>query len=518
MGRRPIAWLCGALALGLATACPGEDDPGPPREPIAAPEATLELQVQAQREALQRLVPKVAALGALEDPLTASVRDGTPPRMPPLTAGDRNTLREALEAARRESEGLTPRRLEPTDRVVAIAALFAINRARDLYVEHAPWADDPTWVTREAGLVVEQLELSSRREGTCIHCASALPHLAAAIEAVTPNVRSSSEPRSTAAAADARSLAARVRALPGLLDAPETGTAATALEAFAAAIEALAGSPARWEAKALQRHLEVEENLSDPPVELFKSLGSGVATLAAMSRRHPSPPQGPPSPVTAQRCADAWAVLERVAQAQEALDAGAFDCARFVAGLGAVPLDDVELRLALVDTALIVPSREAAIRSLPPTLGFIGGRITRGSQRHTLRTAILLAAPELAPTAARSLQAELDAACLTAAALWIHGGLGDDAALGERLSPHCPRETSVYIADAEARPRQALEGLALARIPQGPAGVVPLDKLWWLPLGLVEDVALPPDDHASGPSPVRAVIEPLDDPRQEPAP
>ena len=63
-------------------------------------------------------------------------------------------------------------------------------------------------------------------------------------------------------------------------------------------------------------------------------------------------------------------------------------------------------------------------------LGMIGGRITRGSQQHTLRTALLLSDEDLGPAAARSLHRELDAACLTAAALWIHGELGDDVIFG----------------------------------------------------------------------------------------
>lgn len=495
------------LALGLVTACPGEDDPGPPRGPVAEPaEKTLELRTQAQREALQRLVPKVATLGALEDPVTAAVREGTPPRMPPLTAKDRNALRDALEAADREAKGLTPRLLEPTERVVAIASMFAINRARDLYLHHAPWADDPTWVTREATLVVEQLEVASRRAGTCTHCAAALPSLAATMEAMAERVKSSSAPRAAAAASDARALAARVRALPGLPD----ETAARALEAFATAMETLSGAPARWETKVLQRQLEVEENLSERPVDLYEGLGSAVATLAALSRKHPVSPEDPPTPVTLARCTEAYAEIQRVVASQEALDPGDFDCTRFTSGLGTTPLDDSGLRIALVDAALVAPHREAAIRALPPALAAIGGRIARGSQRHTLRTAILLADEALAPAAARALSAELDAACLTAAALWIHGGLGDDDALAKQLAPHCPQETSAYIAQAEARPRQALEGLALARVPQGPAGVVPLDKLWWLPLGLVQDVALPPTDDAQPPSGVRAIIEPIE--------
>lgn len=497
------------LGLALVPGCPREPVPdGESKPEPSAAEKTAELRKEAQEEALGRLAPLVATLAALEDPVTAALRDNTPPRMPPLQPQDRAALRAALDAADREAKGLTPRLLDPADRVIALTSRFAIDRARDAYIRRAPWADDPTWVTREAEQVIAALELTSRRAGTCTHCDVSLPHLAAALPVAAAGLQQTSEARAKAAGLDARALAGRVRRLPGQADAP----AALALEEFATAVQGRlesANEPNRLGKDVLQRQLEVEENVGLTTTAAFKSLGSAVATLAAMLEKRTIPEPTPSTEVTAARCESAWADIAPVVEAQEALNAEGFGCKTFVAGLGTTTLDDVELRIAIVDTALVAPLRSSAHKALPAVLSSVGGRIARGSQSHTLRTALLLGAPALKPAAARALHAELDAACLAAAALWVHGELGDDAALAERLDAPCPETTLSYIARAEARPRQALEGLALARVPRGPAGVVPLDKLWWLPSGLIDDVAQPPADD-DRPSPVRGSVERLE--------
>ncbi|MGH1343327.1 MAG: hypothetical protein ACRBN8_17335 [Nannocystales bacterium] len=497
------------VTLAACTGCPRDSvpDPNPDQEPSAT-QKTAKLRKEAQKEALERLAPKVATLAALEDPITAALRDGTAPRMPPLQPDDRAALRTALEAADRESKGLTPRLLEPADRVVAVASRFAIDRARDTYVRRAPWADDPSWVTAQAQHVIAALEASARSDGTCTHCEVSLSHLEKTLPVASAGLQRMSKARGEAAVLDARALADRVRMLPGQADAP----AALALETFASTVQgqlSSANEPARIGKAVLQRQLEVEENVGQTATELFKNLGASVSALAAMVEKRTVPEPEPPTTVTQARCEAAWADIAPVLEAHDTLNAEGFRCARFVAGLGTATLDDVGLRIAIIDAALVGPLRTEALQPLPDVLTSIGGRVARGSQAHTLRTALLLGAPPLQPAAARALHAELDAACLAAAALWIHGELGDDAGLAERLDKKCPRKTPSYISRAEARPRQALEGLALSRVSRGPAGVVPLDKLWWLPAGLIDDVALPPGDD-DRPSPVRGTVEPLD--------
>lgn len=497
------------LALACLPGCPRDPNPAPDPQPEpSAAHKTAKLRKEAQQEALGRLGPKVVALAALEDPVTTALLDGSAPRMPPLQADERAALRTALESAEREATGLTPRLLDPADRVIALTARFAIDRARDAYVRRAPWADDPTWVTAEAQQLVASLESSSRRTGTCTHCDVSLPHLAATLPVAAEGLQRMSKARATAAMQDARTLAGRVRALPNQTTAPAAG----ALEDFADAVEAQlesANEPDRLGKEVLQRQLEVEENLGLSATDAFKSLGSAVATLGAMVAKRDVPTPQPPTTVTAARCETAWTDIAPLLEAHESLSADGFACDTFVAGLGSLALDDVDLRFAIVDVALVDPLRLSAHRALPAVLASVGGRIARGSQTHALRAALLLGAPGVEPAAARALHAELDAACLAAAALWIHGELGDDAALTERLDAHCPDDTPKYITRAEARPRQALAGLALSRISRGPAGVVPLDKLWWLPAGLIDDVAQPPtqDDR---PSPVRGTVEPLE--------
>lgn len=503
------------LGLALVPGCPRDPSPEGDAQTEPSPaEKTAELRKEAQKEALTRLAPLVARLAALEDPVTAALRDDTPPRMPPVQPADRAALRTALEEADREAKGLTPRLLDPADRVIALTSRFAIDRARDAYVRRTPWADDPTWVTSQADQVIAALELASRRAGTCTHCDVSLPHLAAALPVASAGLQRTSKARAEAAALDARALAGRVRHLPGQAEAP----AALALETYATAVQShqeSASEPNRLGKDVLQRQLEVEENVGQSATAAFKSLGSAVATLAAMLGKRTVPEPTRSTEVTNARCESAWADIAPVVSAQEALNAGDFSCETFVAGLGAAPLDDVALRIAIVDTALVAPLRSSAHKTLPAVLSSVGGRIARGSQSHTLRAALLLGAPALEPAAAWALRAELDAACLAAAALWVHGELGDDAALAERLAAPCPETTPSYIARAEARPRQALDGLELARVPRGPAGVVPLDKLWWLPAGLIDDVAQPPTDD-DRPSPVRGSVERLEPGSQPP--
>jgi len=500
---RARSMFAATVAVAALTGCP-RDDPGPPAPAEDTPaEKTHALQTEAQREALRRLVPAFSKLAALEHPVTHATRMGTAPRMPPLSAAERGALHDAMDAASKEADGITPRLLEPADRAAAIAARFAINRVRDGYTRQAPWVDDPTWVTREAGLVVSALETASRRAGRCEHCAHSLPALAEAMQAAAPLLAQTSAPRATAAAADARALAARLRALPG----PPDDAAALALEGFADAVETLpTRAPTRLGPQTLQRQLEVEENVAVPPVDAFKSLGRAVATLAGMAKKRPPAPRGTPTAVTGERCEAAWASIEPLLDAQQALSAEGFACASFTAGAGTATFDDIGLTIEIVDTALVHTQRLRSQQALPEGIASLGGHIARSSQSQALRTALLLGTPALEAAAAHALEAELDAACLAAAALWVHGELGSDEDLDKRLSPHCPQETSSYILRAEARPRQAVEGLGLARVAQGPAGVVPLDKLWWLPLGLIDLIAKPPapSQQQSG---VRAVVE-----------
>ena len=83
-------------------------------------------------------------------------------------------------------------------------------------------------------------------------------------------------------------------------------------------------------------------------------------------------------------------------------------------------------------------------------------------------------------------------ACMAAAALWIHGELGSDEDLGKRLKEHCGfEEPAHWIAAAEARPMAALAGLPLSRLGMGPADVVPLERYWWAPSGLLDVLARP---------------------------
>lgn len=534
---RPVRAWAVACALGLG-ACETDAPPAPTEDSATEPKApTTEVQAKAQREALTRLAPLSARVAALEDPLTSALRDGTAPGLPPIGAAGREALRAAVVEAARESEGLQARLLESRDRVVALTARFVLDRARDALDRRRPYRTDPGWVLMHAEGVVDALETDARRTGTCTHCEASLRALAAALPLAQRELGAASIATTRAARDDARALATRVEALRhDLSDAPTAlRSYATHLDAVAAALPAAdevaydavvppAASPAlvrrlpnRVPAKELQRRLEVEENVGADATASFTKLGSTVAQLGALTKKRPAPAKAPPAAVDLARCESAWTPLAALAASQPSLAPGDFGCASFVAGLGATPLTDAELSMALVDTALVSTTRATNHAALPPVLSSVGGRLTRAAQAYTLRTALLLGTPEATDAAATALEAELDAACLAAAALWIHGELGTDEDLETRLTGPCPRETSAYLADAQARPRRALAGMALARVAEGPAGVVPLDKYWWLPLGLVTLVADPSRTEAPQSAGVEMKVEPVQPSGQEPA-
>ncbi|MBV1861181.1 MAG: hypothetical protein KUG77_22380 [Nannocystaceae bacterium] len=127
-------------------------------------------------------------------------------------------------------------------------------------------------MTSQAEQVISALELGARRSGSCTHCAVSLPHLAKTLPAAAEGLQRMSKARAQAAALDARTLAQRVRHLPGQTDA----SAAIALDDFAAAVQGhleSANEPNRLGKAVLQRQLEVEENLGESATDLFKGLG-----------------------------------------------------------------------------------------------------------------------------------------------------------------------------------------------------------------------------------------------------
>ncbi len=547
--RRPRVRV-GAVLLWLtaASGCPQDDGTSGPAPEPQAEETTPELRARAQEEALQRLIPLATQALHLDDPLTAAGRGITPPSTPPISAARRERLRAALAPARSEAQGLMARLLPPQRRVLALAARFGIDRAHDRLRRRSPSRIDPSWVTVEVGAVLDTLQREAMLTGGCEFCAVALTALTTEIDAATLELAGAAAPSLAAAAGDGRALAQRVRAFE--IAGPGRDAVAAALERWADHLQAVDAArpeapaagyadplppasdpatvrtlPSRLGNAELRRRLEVEENFATSPTEAFTALGATIARLNAMiDKRAATPPTGPvpgPAPVDVDRCERAWAPIGARAAEQESLRPGQFSCPHFVAGLGGRALDDVALTLELVDTALVHTHRRTRQRAEPELLAALGGRLARGAQRHTMRTAILLTLPDEAAAIA-ALGQERDAACLAATALWIHGEVGTDDALSERLQTHCPhRPADAWIRDAEARPRGALEGMGLARIASGPAGVVTLDRYWWLPLGFIDLVADPRRTEPPASPGLEMKVEPVApsaDPDQEATP
>ncbi|HWB74444.1 MAG TPA: hypothetical protein VG755_05805, partial [Nannocystaceae bacterium] len=153
--------------------------------------------------------------------------------------------------------------------------------------------------------------------------------------------------------------------------------------------------------------------------------------------------------------------------------------------------DDVDLAIALVHLGVVEPTELAQRRRTDPVLARIGGAIAPASHRHALTIAALSGLGRT-DARARALASATHDLCLAITALWVHGELGDDAKLGERLGPACAsRNVDAWIADALARPQRALAGLGLSLLALGPADAVALEQFWWVPIGLVIPLARP---------------------------
>jgi hypothetical protein len=518
------------LAL-LGTACPTPDPVA--KQDLPAVDTKAEFRAEAQREALDLLLPLTVSALTLHDPVAASTRDRTAiPRLPPVAPGRTEPLRKHVDAAWTEAEGIRADLMPAAPAVLLSLCRFALSRARDQLLRRRPWRDDPTWIVVELDRVIEALEHDAA-DGTCDACPPALQALAEDLDLTLKDLGAASEPSTTAAADDLLALAARVARLP---DATPTATAlqdaATHLRAVAAALPRapawthgkpaapaktpaeVARLPARIPASDLRRRLEVAEDRDEAPRDLFTALGPTLARLHAMAESRPDKRDASePGTVDAARCEQAWAPIRDHVATQPALAHASLDCNVAVRRLADRTLRDAELTVALVDLGVVDPIRAARRSEEPPLVALVSGRIAPASQRHAFRLAVLAGLNDDAALLV-ALDEARAAACLAATALWIHGELGTDSELAPRLEQRCPeRPAADWIAAAEARPMQALHGLALDRLGRGPAEVVPLDRYWWAPIGFVSLLAqperavqLPIEGH------VDVKVQPLDSP------
>lgn len=546
---RASARVSAGLALGLLLGCPGEPPPdeGTTAAKAADPQPDApdpEFRRNAHAKALAAL--REAALPALRelDPVAAAEVEGTPLHPPGFGPAAREALREALDAAKRQAEGIAPELLSPADGVLLRVLGHALERGRHR-LERPPWRDDPGALVDAVGPYVSAL----RRRAAAGQCddGCGVAELGPALDDGLRDVGSASPATLAAAREDLGALrrelagvctaaAARTPASPLVTACADLDPALARLDArLEPAVAALATAPevpwdrsvaagppaawkrrpVRWSAAMLARTLEDEEAYGLPPAQLLELAERTVARLRAMQQRDAAGGKGAPSgtaepalarPFDAAACEAAWAPLRAWTEAQAAGLVPALDCA---AAPWSLPpqTDDAELVRHMLRYGVVEPTRRARVAATGSDVAMVQGRAAPLAQALVLEIAVASGSGRLA-AASGALKEAHHRACVAAAAVWIHGELGDVTGLGERLAAHACGEASALVTAAEARPREALRGLGLGLLGDGPADAAALDRYPWAPIGFVRDLALPPPPIVeTGPS---LTIEELD--------
>lgn len=518
------------LGLGLLAGCPdatapstdGTSDAGAAK-PTTTPSA---MRQEAHRKAFAELLGLAERALLAADPIAAADIGHGELSPTPVTAGRLQTIRDPADAAWTTAADIDERMLDVRQRAVLRTIRFALARIRDATHRRAPWRADPEWIVVETTRLLDAID-SAAAGGACERCASALSALADELEPAGTELAAASLPVLTAAEHDLGAMIERVDRLgrdPALGEASRAAAAALRelRERYAAVgrhlpkaarqgfdgpfgpalptPEEVVRLPERLEADVLRRRLEVEENLAVPVDRLFAEVGQTIERLKLMRDRTEASGAESPSVVDVPRCDRVWAPIARWAAKQPGLaDTTTLDCHAVASRLGGARVTDAALGVLLVKRGVVEPSRRARRRAQAPVVAAVEGRVAPPSHRHAMTIAVLTQVaradaepPSWANAAVRSsIDAALRDLCDTAAALWIHGGLGDDATLEDRLRPFCPSPVDETIGRAQARPRQALQALGLVRVGTGPADIAALEGFWWSPLGLVEVLADP---------------------------
>jgi hypothetical protein len=533
-----VTRLGGALLCATAIGCPasgpapggrpdlGSADAGPTEDGSAPEDPHL---ARAHDVALGRL--RDAALPALiaADPITAHEIDRGPLRPPPASRGARSPLRELLSAAQRESKGIQARRLAAQPGMLLRAIQFGLDALdRDLRAM-TPLRTDPTaYVRRAEGFVTAVCR--DLAAGSAEGADGALEALAVELREVGGLLGGASLPSARAGVVDARRLATAVRRTPDCAATPNetlrkaADDAADAAEALAVHLEAVVAAlpdadPASWDdrltpqtdaagvrrlpevwgAARLRSVLASEELLATDASTLLAESVAMVGRLHTMRDAVAKARDTPREPVTLARCETAWATISGWVGSQPALAAARLDCASALRKLATPELDDADLDVALVDLGVVTPTRLARRKEVEPALAFATGAATPAAQRQALAISVLRGSGRAA-AAYRATDEALDAACLAATALVVHGELAPADQLASRIGSGCDHRTAAqWTEDAVARPRAALAGLGLLQLGAGPADAVALHAFWWAPMGLVPMLARPPEPETEAP-------------------
>ncbi|MEM7155133.1 MAG: hypothetical protein AAF799_19960 [Myxococcota bacterium] len=533
--RRPAAWRWGAALLmaGLTVGCPDPPkDPPPAAEDKPSESGTTPFD---ERDGFVRDA-HVKALGALRtealpalrliDPVAAAQAEDTPLRPPDFGPALRVPLRKPLESARREAAGIDHSWLPPEDGVVLRTMQTGLTQGFQ-QIGRPMWRDDPSAVLYTLGPYLDAL-FRDAAAGKCDE-GCGIEALASSLEAGFNAVGSASLSTTQTAHGELHALRVRLQSLargPGPDDtrAP-THPLARAQEELRAAIaridanlakaeatlptaeevpwssvlpradaDAWKRRPESWGADRLREWLTIHEAYGHDAQELFERALATVARLEAIRDRDAgAPDESPPlaRPFDTAACEQAFAPIDAWAKAQPTHLQVALDCEAIVRELGPEPRSDAELLLAIIDRAIIDPTRLAQIKATGVDIALVRGRAAAVAQRSTLQVAVAAATKHRAAELLALSRAH-QRICEAASALWVHAQLGSTEDLGTKLAPYDCGAPTDLVAVAKANPLAALEGLGMMLLGLGPADAAALDRYWWAPMGLVRDLAIPP--------------------------
>ena len=528
---RVVARLVLGVSLVLAPGCPDESSPQDQAKPSPEPAATHEFRAKTHVAAFERLLPLTRRALALADPIVESVLSQTVLNPMPFTVGGRAALRKAVDAAWIEAADIRPEFLPAQSALLLRVARFSLSRLRDEQQRRPSTRVDPAVGLRATAALLDEVGF---RGPQCPGCDEALAAAGPELDAAIADLGATNPARARAAASDCDALRERLGAWRRAQPKPDATPGAAVLDAalerarehllaVAAAIaQATIASPKRDEVRVarapgdvvriadrlgadeLRRWLDVHESETRDAKTLFEALMPAALQLGALA----TPPASPEATVDeareidAARCEAAWSVLASYAKTQPAVVAQ-FDCDRDRLRIGS-HASDADLLRALVRAGIVEPTRRASRAATEPMLARVAGEIAPAAHGHSLSLAVLSGAKQVAARARAAAAAQADV-CTALVGLWVHGELGDDAALRERLAAPCNGIDIAPLIDAViARPEPAFAGLGLSLLAMGPADAVALERSWWLPYGLVIPAARPEEALPEVPVAVRS--------------
>lgn len=541
----PLALLA---ALGCTSPATSPADSEPTSAAHQDAEATEAELVQAHRQALTRVIPLAVQALTADQPVVSGAA-GVAPLAGPGWFGTRRTNAQAgIAKVLKEIREIDSGRLKPMDVQVLIGLRFALERARRR-VDVPAMSFDPTWITREIGRLLSELEHLQLSSGCSEACAQPLRDAVFGLQGAQRGLKRSSLAALDGALEDLTNLADRVARLQRSVEATsEAGSkAAISITSATTALQAeLARARAAWttrrdglgdlpeqpwtvlansrpptndfrlpdviDHKIVHRVLGREEHIEDSSLGLLGSAHRNLARLRAMKSLTSGAEPTTPAPLTLARCA---ALQTRLQAAITNATPGPLSCEALVAWqAGEKRTDDAALMLML-EHSVILPERRRRWKTQPPHVRLIAGQMAPRAHRWISLIGYAHAAslPGVESLAIDGATREL---CQASAALLQHSRVpvraprrGEPSAAVEVhtedtghvwLSDRCPDIPTENLWGFAARhPWDAMFGGGMVLLNSEPYVMAGLDAFWWTPLGLTISFAIPNPARRSAP-------------------